>query len=70
MAMHAVSRIVRRISHSCTGFGHYFMNVQRSNCRGCPDCHCEEGPSLEEAQKDYRASLRISSSADIAYATN
>lgn len=70
MARHAVSRIVRGIAHSCSGFGHYLMNVQSSNCRRCPDCQCEEGPSVEEAQTDYRAILRISSSTDIAYATN
>ncbi len=59
MARHAVSRIVRGIAHSCSEFGHYFMNVQINNCRGCPDCRCEEGPSVEEAQKDYRAMLRF-----------
>ena len=70
MSRHAFSRIVGRIAHSCSGFGRYFINVQSSNCSGCPDCRCEEGPSLEEALKDYRQLLRISASANIAHATN
>ena len=59
MTRHAVSSIVSRITHSCSGFGHYLMNVQSSNCSGCPDCRCGEGPSVEEAQKDYRGMLRF-----------
>ena len=59
MARHAFSRIVGRITNSCSGFGHYFMNVQSGNCQGCPDCRCGEGPSVEEAQKDYRAMIRF-----------
>ena len=70
MTRHAVSRIVSRIAHNCSEFGRYFMNVQSSNCSGCPNCRCEEGPSVEEAKIDYQAILRISSSSDIAYATN
>ena len=58
IAMHAVSRIVRTIIHSCTDFGNYFTNVQSKNCGRCPDCRCGEGPSVQEAQQDYRAMLR------------
>ncbi len=59
MAKHTVSSIVRSITHSCSGFGRYLMNVQSSNCGGCPDCRCNEGPSVEEAQRDYRAMVRF-----------
>ena len=58
MARHVVSRIVRGFTNSCSGFGHYFMNVQSSNCRGCPDCRCEDGPSIEDAKRHYRTMLR------------
>ena len=63
MAANTLSRMVRRIGHSCSEFGHYFMSIQRSNCQGCPDCSCEDGPSIEEAQRDYREMLRSSNSA-------
>ena len=62
MARYAVSGIVRSMTHSCSGFGHYFMReslslsaflcLKSTNCRGCPDCSCEEGPSVEEVPKD------------------
>ncbi len=63
MIANTFSRIARRIGHSCSEFGHYFMSIQRSNCKGCPDCRCEEGPSIEEAQKEYRRILRSRNSA-------
>ena len=37
-----------------SGFGSYYGGVQRSNCTGCPDCRCEDGPSVDEARSDYR----------------
>jgi len=58
MTANTFSRMVRRIGHTCSDFGHYFMNIQSSNCKGCPDCRCDDGPSIEEAKKDYRANLR------------
>ena len=60
MTRHAVSGILRSITHRCTGFGSYFIGVRSTNCGGCPNCRCVEGPSVEEAQKDYQAMLRAS----------
>lgn len=57
MVNNAVSRIFRQVGHNCSDFGHYFMGIQRSNCTGCPDCQCEEGPSIEEAKNEYRRIL-------------
>lgn len=61
MALTTISRMVRWIGHSCSEFGHYFSSIQSSNCKGCPDCPCEDGPSVEEARKDYLAMLRSKS---------
>ncbi len=38
-----------------SGFGSYYGSVQKSNCADCPDCGCVEGPSIEEARRDFRA---------------
>ncbi len=54
-----VTKFISRMAHSCSDFGHYFIGIQNANCADCPDCRCEDGPSLEEAQKDYREMLRI-----------
>ncbi len=51
-----------RIAHACSDFGHYFANVQSGNCHDCPDCRCEDGPTLREAQKDYREMLHFQKS--------
>ena len=58
MVRNAFSRILHQVAHSCSGFGLYFANVQSGNCRGCPDCRCGEGPSVEEARKEYLAMQR------------
>ena len=36
-------------------FRSYYGGVQKSNCAGCPDCGCVEGPSHDEARRDFRA---------------
>jgi len=54
-ARNTISRILHRLGRSCSGFGNYFANIQSGNCHDCPDCRCEDGPSVEEARKDYRA---------------
>ena len=59
----AVSRMGRALIDKCSGFPHYFSNVQSGNCDGCPDCHCVEGPSVAEARQDYRAMVRVRNSA-------
>ncbi len=51
-----------KIAHGCSGFGHYFAYVQSGNCHDCPDCRCEDGPTLREAQEDYREMLRFRNS--------
>ena len=51
------SRMLHQLGRG-TGFGDYFANVQGSNCHDCPDCRCQDGPSLEEAQRDFRAMLK------------
>ena len=60
MARNAFSGILHQLGRSCSGFGHYFANVQSGNCHDCPDCRCEDGPSVEEARRDYREMLRFS----------
>ncbi len=54
MARSTFSGILHQLGRSCSGFGHYFANVQSGNCHDCPDCRCEDGPTLEEARKHYR----------------
>lgn len=49
-----MKNFISKIAHSCSDFGHYFVSIQNANCLDCPDCRCEEGPSIEEAQQDYR----------------
>ncbi len=51
-----------RIAHGSSGFGNYFAYVQSGNCHDCPDCRCEDGPTLREAQKDYRDMLHYQKS--------
>ena len=63
--VNTVSRIGRMLADKCSGFPQYFTNVQGSNCQGCPKCRCVEGPSAEEARKDYVAMLRAGNSAYI-----
>ncbi len=46
------------LAHTCSGFARYFANVQSGYCHDCPDCRCEDGPTLEEARKHYREMLR------------
>ncbi len=58
MARNAFFRILHQAARSCSGFGLYFANVQSGNCRDCPDCRCEEGPSVEEARREYLAMQR------------
>ena len=58
MARNAFSRMLHQLGRSCSGFGHYFTNVRIGNCRDCPDCRCEDGPTVEEARMDYRAMHR------------
>jgi len=58
MAKNPFFGILHQLGRSCSGFGHYFANVQSGNCRGCPDCRCEDGPSVEEARRDYLAMHR------------
>ena len=53
-----MAKLISRIAHSCSDFGRYFTGIQNANCGDCADCRCEEGPSVEEAQKDYREMLR------------
>jgi len=57
-AINVFSRMLHQLGRSGSGFGHYFVNVQSSNCHDCPDCRCEDGPSVEEARRDYRAMHR------------
>ena len=49
-----LSTKLHQLGHG-SGFGSYYSGAQRSNCTGCPDCRCKEGPSLEEARRDFRA---------------
>ena len=54
----AFSRILRRLGRSGSWFGSYYGGVHLSNCTGCPDCRCQEGPSLEEARRDFSAMVK------------
>jgi len=54
-ARNTFSRILHQLGRSCSGFGSYFASIQSNNCHDCPDCRCENGPSVEEARKDYLA---------------
>ncbi len=56
MIRHAFSSVLRYLRRGAE-FGSYFGGVQRGNCTGCPDCHCGEGPSRDEARRDFRAML-------------
>ena len=58
MARNTFSRMLYQLGRSCSGFGHYFVNVQSGNCRDCPDCRCEDGPTVEEARRDYQTMHR------------
>ena len=59
MAENVFFGILHQVGRSCSGFGHYFANVQSSNCHDCPNCRCEDGPSMEEARRDYHAMHRL-----------
>ncbi len=50
------STLLHWLGHG-SDFRNYYGGVHRSNCNGCPDCRCGEGPSHEEAQRDFRAML-------------
>ncbi len=54
MFRHAFSTMVHWLGQG-SDFRSYYGGVQRSNCTGCPDCRCNQGPSHEEAQRDFRA---------------
>ncbi len=56
--IHQFSNALGRIAHACSGFGRYFANVQSGNCHDCPDCRCEDGPTVGEARRDYLEMLR------------
>ncbi len=56
MIRHTIPNLLHRIGGG-SEFGSYYGGVQSSNCTGCPDCPCGEGPSLEEARRDFRAML-------------
>ncbi len=51
------SKMFHQVGHG-SGFGSYYGDVQSSNCADCPDCRCGEGPSFEEARKDFRATVK------------
>ncbi len=56
MITQVFSTVLHQLGHGAE-FGTYFGGLQRGNCTGCPDCHCGEGPSREEARRDFRAML-------------
>ncbi len=47
--------ILHQLGRSGSGFVDYFVRIQSANCHDCPDCRCENGPSVEEARRDYLA---------------
>jgi hypothetical protein len=53
------SRIWHHLGNGGSGFGSYFASIQSHNCHDCPDCRCEDGPSVEEARKDYLAMHKV-----------
>ena len=58
-ARNTFSRILHQLGRSGSGFGSYFASIQSHNCQDCPDCRCENGPSVEEARKDYRVMHKL-----------
>ena len=46
---------LNRMTHACTGFGRYFINLQPIHCDPEVADRCEGGPSKEEASKDFLA---------------
>jgi len=58
-ARNSFSRMWHQLGRNGSGFGSYFASIQSHNCHDCPDCLCEDGPSVEEARKDYRAMNKV-----------
>ncbi len=56
MIRRTFSTMLHSLVHG-SGFQNYYGSVHKSNCTGCPDCRCHEGPSHEEARRDFRAML-------------
>jgi len=57
MIRRTFSTMFRWLGHG-SAFGNYYGGVHRNNCTGCPDCRCVEGPSHEEARRDFRAMVQ------------
>ena len=51
-------RTLGRIGHTCSEFGSYFMNTQGGCCKSGRGNDCEGNPTVEEARKDFRATMR------------
>ena len=51
-------RTLGRFGHTCSEFGSYFMNTQRGCFKSGRGNDCEGNPTVEEARKDFRATMR------------
>ena len=55
--LHGLSKAIGNIAHTCSDFGSYVAQLQRG---GCDTGRCDDldiGPTMDEARKDYRATL-------------
>ena len=46
------------IAHTCSDFGEYFMSFQRKCLKSGRAADCEGKPTLDDARKDYQATIR------------
>lgn len=55
---HRFFGLLHRLGHTCTGFGHYLMDLQGGQTEQGRCVRCTGSPSHDEAKQDYAAMER------------
>ena len=50
---------LRSLAHTCSGFGHYMMNLQSRCLDRKANGDCDGGPTADEARRDFRRMLDV-----------